>query len=42
MTPAEQKILADVTQEAAVKATEDIRKREASWWTSSRRRGSTS
>ena len=28
MTPAEQKILADVTQEAAVKATEDIRKRE--------------
>ena len=28
LTPAEQKILADVTQEAAVKATEDIRKRE--------------
>lgn len=29
MTPAEQKILADVTQEAAERATEDIRKREA-------------
>ncbi len=28
MTPAEQKILAEVTQEAAVRATEDIRKRE--------------
>jgi tripartite ATP-independent transporter DctP family solute receptor len=28
MTPAEQKILADVTQEAAVNATNDIRKRE--------------
>jgi TRAP-type C4-dicarboxylate transport system substrate-binding protein len=28
LTPAEQKILSDVTQEAAVKATEDIRKRE--------------
>jgi TRAP-type C4-dicarboxylate transport system substrate-binding protein len=28
MSPAEQKLLADITQEAAVSATNDIRKRE--------------
>ena len=28
LTPAEQKLLADITQEAAVSATNDIRKRE--------------